>query len=1158
MRADQGLHHEAGDGHGPAGQAEQGPARELASIMRANADRPALGERTKQSVTDPDSGRVSLRLLPAFTTISYAELGARITAVAAEWRGDARRPIAAGDFVALYGFTSSDYATLDLACLRLGAVAVPLQSSAAPGQLGAILEEVEPRLLATSAELLDRAVELAIANPSKPRVIVFDHHPEVDEERERFEAARTRLAEAGLPGIDSLAAVLQRGRALPPAPVAEIDADERAMRLVVYTSGSTGAPKGAVYNGRMLRSMWSDWFPRPEGLESDTINYMPLSHVAGRAVLMDTLARGGTAYFTAESNLSTLFEDIGLARPTRLLLVPRICDMLYQEYQTELGRRAGEFGDAAALEAAVQQDLRERFLGGRVAEVYCGSAPLSAAMRSFVESCLDQHVYDGFGTTETGMVLTDTVVQRPPVIDYKLADVPELGYFRTDTPYPRGELLLKTEVMTPGYYKRPELTAGFFDEDGYYKSGDIMAEVGPDRLVYVDRRNNVLKLSQGEFVAVSRLESVYVQSPLIRQVYVYGNSERAYLLAVIVPTEEALAQAGGVDVLRPLLSESLQQVARDAELNPYEIPREFLIETEPFSSENGLLSEIRKNLRPRLKERYGAGLEQLYADLAEGQEDELRELRRAAADRPVLETVGRAARALLGASSADLKAATQFLELGGDSLSALSFSNLLRELFGVEVPVGVVLSPANDLQAVADYIEAERVSGLRRPSPASVHGADAAEVSAAELALEKFIDADTLRAAKQLPPPAPKNPPTVLLTGANGYLGRFMCLDWLERLAAAGGGRLICIVRGRDEAAARARLESAFESGDAELTGRFRELAAQYLEVLAGDIGEEDLGLDRETWDRLAAEVDLIMHPAALVNHVLPYEQLFGPNVVGTAELIRLALTGRLKPFTYLSTVGVAAQLDPSALDESADIRVLSPVRKLDDSYAGGYSTSKWAGEVLLREAHEAYGLPVATFRSDMILAHSRYTGQLNVPDMFTRLLFSLVTTGIAPKSFYRTDERGDRQRAHYDGLPVDFTAEAINTLGAADSGEYRTYNVVNPHDDGLSLDTFVDWLNEAGYPIQRVEDYEDWFARFETAIRALPESRRHYSLLPLLQAFRHPDRPLPGTEIPADRFAAGVRKAGAAAGSAYQGIPHLSAELIVKYVTDLQQLELL
>jgi fatty acid CoA ligase FadD9 len=814
MRADQGVRHEAGEpgdpGDGPRGSrsADPGPARALASVMDANAVRPALGERTKEPVTDPETGRVSLRLLPAFTTISYGELWARVGAVAAEWRQEARRPIGAGDFVALYGFTSSDYATLDLACLHLGAVAVPLQSSAAPGQLKLILEEVEPRLLATSYELLDRAVELALSTASKPRVIVFDHHPEVDEERERFEAARTRLEQAGLPGIDSLTAVLERGRALPPVPVAEQDADEASIRLVVYTSGSTGAPKGALYTGKMLRSMWEDWFPRGEEFPSDTINYMPLSHVAGRAVLLDTLARGGTAYFTVESNLSSLFEDIGLSRPTRLLLVPRICDMLYQEYQSELDRRAGEFGDEAALEAAVKKDLRERFLGGRVREVTVGSAPLSAAMRQFVESCLDLHLYDGFGTTETGMILLDTYVQRPPVIDYKLVDVPELGYFRTDTPHPRGELLLKTQAITPGYYKRPELTARFFDEDGYYKTGDVMAEIGPDRLAYVDRRNNVLKLSQGEFVAVSRLESVYVESPLIRQIYVYGNSERAFLLAMIVPTADALERSAGLDGLKALLSESLQRVAQDAELNPYEIPRDFLIETEPFSAENGLLSEIRKNLRPRLKEHYGRRLEQLYADLAEGQEDELRALRRGAADRPVLETVSRAAGALLGSASADLKADMHFLDLGGDSLSALSFSNLLKEIFGIEVPVGVVLSAANDLRALADYIEAERVSGLRRPSFATVHGADTTEVRAADLTLEKFIDADTLRAAKQLPRPEPKSPPTVLLTGANGYLGRFMCLDWLERLAAAGGGRLICIVRGRDAAAARARLDS--------------------------------------------------------------------------------------------------------------------------------------------------------------------------------------------------------------------------------------------------------------------------------------------------------------------------------------------------------------
>ena len=92
-------------------------------------------------------------------------------------------------------------------------------------------------------------------------------------------------------------------------------------------------------------------------------------------------------------------------------------------------------------------------------------------------------------------------MQRPPVIDYKLVDVPELGYFLTDQPHPRGELLVKTESLIPGYFKRPDVTAAMLDDDGYYKTGDVMAEIGPDQLVYVDRRSNVLKLSQGEWFA---------------------------------------------------------------------------------------------------------------------------------------------------------------------------------------------------------------------------------------------------------------------------------------------------------------------------------------------------------------------------------------------------------------------------------------------------------------------------------------------------------------------------------------------------------------------------------------------------------------------------------------------------------------------------------
>jgi fatty acid CoA ligase FadD9 len=426
-------------------------------------------------------------------------------------------------------------------------------------------------------------------------------------------------------------------------------------------------------------------------------------------------------------------------------------------------------------------------------------------------------------------------------------------------------------------------------------------------------------------------------------------------------------------------------------------------------------------------------------------------------------------------------------------------------------------------------------------------------VHARDLKLDKFIDEKTLAASPTLPQPS-WEVRTVLLTGATGFLGRFLALEWLERLAPVAG-KLICLVRAKDLAAAQDRLDKTFDSGDPALLARYRELAADHLEVVVGDKGDADLGLDQQTWQRLADTVDLIVDPAALVNHVLPYSQLFGPNVVGTAELIRLALTTKQKPYTYVSTIGMGDQMEASTLVEHADIRLISPTRNIDDSYANGYNTTKWASEVLLRETHDQCGLPVAVFRCDMILADTRYAGQLNVPDIFTRTLLSVAATGIAPGSFYELDANGNRQRAHYDGLPVDFIAEAIATLGAGVENGYQTYHVANPYDDGIGFDQYVDWLNEAGYPIQRIADYHDWRQRFETAMRALPEHQSQHSVLPLLHYYQHPEKPLRGALACAERFRAAVQEAKVGPD---KDIPHVTAELIVKYMTDLQLLGLL
>ncbi|MBV8182428.1 MAG: AMP-binding protein, partial [Mycobacterium sp.] len=911
------------------------------AVLEGYSDRPALGQRAVELVKDPQTGRTAAKLLPWFDTVTYGELAARVDALSRALTG----MVAAGERVTMLGFTSVDYTTIDIALGFVGAVRVPLQTSAAAAQLQPIIIETKPTVFAASVDYLSDAVDLILsaseAGHTPGRLVIFDYRTEVDDHREALQTAHERLADLGIT-IETLNEVRERGAELPATPAVEPGEDD-PLALLVYTSGSTGAPKGAMYPQSNVAKMWNrsarNWFG--PSAASITLNFMPMSHVMGRGILYGTLGNGGTVYFAAKSDLSTLLEDLRLVRPTELNFVPRIWEMLYGEFQSEVGRRTAEGVDRNVAESQVRVEQRQELLGGRYIFAMTGSAPTSPELRSWVESLLEMHLLDGYGSTEAGMALFDGEIQRPPVLDYKLVDVPDLGYFATDRPHPRGELLLKTQNMFPGYYKRAETTAGVFDEDGYYRTGDVFAEVAPDQLVYVDRRNNVLKLAQGEFVTLAKLEAIFGNSPLVRQIYVYGNSAQPYLLAVVVPTEDALASFSA-DALKPAIAESLQNVARQSQLQSYEVPRDFVVETTPFTLENGLLTGIRKLAWPKLKQHYGERLEQLYTDLAQGQANELSELRRGGADAPVLQTVSRAAAAMLGAAKSDLTADAHFTDLGGDSLSALTFGNLLHEIFDVDVPVGVIVSPANDLQAIADYIDGER-AGSKRPSFASVHGRGAVEVHAADLTLDKFLDEATLAAAPNLPGPA-NEVRTVLLTGATGFLGRYLALQWLEKMDLVDG-KVIALVRAKTDEEARTRLDDTFDSGDPKLLEHYQQLAADHLEVIAGDKGEANLGLDPQTWQRLADTVDLIVDPAALVNHVLPYSELFGPNALGTAELIKIALTTKIKPYTYVSTIGVGDQIKPGTFVEDADIRQISATRQINDGYANGYGNSKWAGE---------------------------------------------------------------------------------------------------------------------------------------------------------------------------------------------------------------------
>ena len=286
---------------------------------------------------------------------------------------------------------------------------------------------------------------------------------------------------------------------------------------------------------------------------------------------------------------------------------------------------------------------------------------------------------------------------------------------------------------------------------------------------------------------------------------------------------------------------------------------------------------MEKPARPQLKRRYGERLEALYGALEEQQREELAALARGGAQAPLEARVRQAVEAVLGVRNLDL-ASARFADLGGDSMNALTLANLLEETTGVAVPVGAILNPGSRLRDLVQLVEGRRGPGQAlgrvpggarcgprldpggRPAPGPFPDRGATGRSGPG-GLPAAPGPGAQRAGhrrQRLPGPVP----VPGMAGAHG---------------PDGGGVVHALVRGQDTPAAAARLEAAFQ-GDPDLAARFRTLADPHLRVLAGDLAAPGLGLEPQDLERLAEEVDLIVHPGALVNHVLGYEQLFPPT----------------------------------------------------------------------------------------------------------------------------------------------------------------------------------------------------------------------------------------------------------------------------------------
>lgn len=190
----------------------------------------------------------------------------------------------------------------------------------------------------------------------------------------------------------------------------------------------------------------------------------------------------------------------------------------------------------------------KKVLGGKVRIILTGSAPISNEVLSFFKIAFSCRVFEAYGQTETtgGFTITNSkdgssghVGGVFPHNEMKLLDVPEMDYTSEDTidgvKQPRGEILCRGFNTFKGYFKAPEKTKETMDEDGWVYTGDIGQILPNGALRIIDRKKNIFKLAQGEYIAAEKLEIAFSKLEIVKQIFIYGDSLQSYLVAVIVP-----------------------------------------------------------------------------------------------------------------------------------------------------------------------------------------------------------------------------------------------------------------------------------------------------------------------------------------------------------------------------------------------------------------------------------------------------------------------------------------------------------------------------------------------------------------------------------------------------------------------------------------------
>lgn len=571
-----------------------------------------------------DKDALGAKVNGEWRTISYAELYERIRNVAAALSA---LGVKRGSKVGLMSKNRPEWPISDLAIQSLGAVNVPIYPTLEAKQISHILENSgADTVVVENEEMLQRVTKFRQDAPNLQNIVMLDANGSGDEDVRSFE----EVEKAGLD--DPMNCWEQNWRSLNRDDVATI----------MYTSGTTGPPKGAVLtHGNILANVEGVLDALPLYAEDVFLSLLPLSHVFERTGGQYTaLALGATIYY-AES-IEKVVDNLREVRPTVVPSVPRLYEKMYDlvtsqvaegsalrrklfeaaiadgKRKYEIEKSGGTVGRGLALrlklyDRIVFKKLRD-VVGGRLRFFVAGGAKLNAEVGKFFYAA-GIRISEGYGLTETSPVISCNRMER-------------LRFGTVGNPLPNlevrisdegGEIEVKGPSVMRGYLKNEEANAEAFTEDGFFKTGDVGEFDDEGCLKITDRAKNLIVLSTGKNVAPQQIETNLVARPHISQSVLLGDGQK-YVAALIVPDYDAVRKKLGSDAdnedlaedekVRDLIQQDIESATED--FAAYERPKKFALLPRELSEEKGELTPTLKIKMPVVREHYGEVIESLY------------------------------------------------------------------------------------------------------------------------------------------------------------------------------------------------------------------------------------------------------------------------------------------------------------------------------------------------------------------------------------------------------------------------------------------------------------------------------------------------------------------------------------------------------------------